>query len=223
MKIFLHNQTKYSKINLILRYKDYTIRLALRSREGEYTVLEGIQQWDETLLRWIAEHWRVDWLNPLVMVYTSLGNAGLCFIGLALLLVALRKTRWSGITALTAMGLGMMVTNLTIKPLVTRPRPWVAMEDFVTLVTSSDPHSFPSGHTTAAFAFGVALCLTLPQKWAKATALVAAALMGLSRLYVGVHFPTDVLAGAVIGTLCGVLATYVIRWVKDAWARRQAG
>lgn len=223
MKIFLHIQTKYSRINLILRYENYTIRLALWSRKGAYIVLQGIQQLDESLLCWIAEHWRVDWLNPLVIAYTSLGNAGLCFIGIALLLVVFRKTRRSGATALTAMGLGLLVTNLTIKPLITRPRPWVAMEDFVSLVTSSDPHSFPSGHTTAAFAFGVALLLTLPQKWAKAAAIIAAALMGLSRLYVGVHFPTDVLAGAVIGTVCGVLASRITLWVRDAWARRQAG
>lgn len=186
-------------------------------------MLEAIQQLDETLLCWIAEHCRVDWLNPLVIGYTSLGNAGLCFLAAALVLAVLRKTRWSGITALAAMGFGLLVTNLTIKPLITRPRPWVAMEDFVTLVTSSDPHSFPSGHTTAAFAFGVALLLTLPQKWAKAAAMIAAALMGLSRLYVGVHFPTDVLAGAVIGAVCGVLASRIMPWVRDAWERRQVG
>lgn len=186
-------------------------------------MLEAIQSLDESLLRWIAQHIRADWLNPLVVVYTSLGNAGLGFIGVALLLLVFAKTRRSGATALTAMALGMVVTNLTIKPMVTRPRPWVAMDGFVPLVTSSDPNSFPSGHTTAAFAFGVALFLTLPQKWAKAAALIAAALMGMSRLYVGVHFPTDVAAGAIIGTVCGVLASRIVPWVRDAWARRQAG
>lgn len=186
-------------------------------------MLEMIQQMDEQALRWIAQFVRQEWLNPLVVAYSSLGNAGLGFIGIALLLLVFRKTRRAGATALTAMALGMLVTNLTIKPLITRPRPWVVMEDFVSLVTSSDPHSFPSGHTTAAFAFGVALWLTLPQKWARAAALVAAALMGLSRLYVGVHFPTDVLAGLVIGTICGILAAGITRVVRDALARRQEG
>ncbi len=186
-------------------------------------MLEMMQQLDEQALRWIAQFVRQEWLNPLVVFYSSLGNAGLGFIGIALLLLVFRKTRRAGATALTAMVLGMLVTNLTIKPLITRPRPWVVMEDFVSLVTSSDPHSFPSGHTTAAFAFGVALWLTLPQKWARATALAAAALMGLSRLYVGVHFPTDVLAGLVIGTICGILAAGITRVVSDALARRQGG
>lgn len=183
-------------------------------------MLELIQQLDEGVLRWIAQYVRMDWLDPLVKFYTNLGNGGLCFIALALLLLVFRQTRKGGATALTAMALGAVVTNLTIKPLITRPRPWVVMEDFVCLVTSSDPHSFPSGHTTAAFAFGVALFLTVKPKWAKAAALTAAALMGLSRLYVGVHFPTDVLAGAVIGTCCGILASWLVRQVSQRFSRR---
>lgn len=185
-------------------------------------MLEAIQHLDESILWWIAQDLRVDWLNPLVEVYTSLGNVGLGFIVVALLLLVIRKTRWSGATALTAMVLGVVVTNLTIKPLVTRDRPWVVMDGFVSLVTSSDPHSFPSGHTTAAFAFGVALCLTLPQKWAKAAVITAAALMGMSRLYVGVHFPTDVVAGMIIGTVCGVLASRLVPWFRGAWQRWRA-
>ena len=118
--------------------------------------------------------------------------------------------------------LGLLVTNLTLKPLVSRARPWAVMENFATLVTSSDLNSFPSGHTCAAFAFGVALCAALPQKWAKAAALLAAALMGFSRLYVGVHFPTDVLAGAVIGTACGLLGAWVTGKVTVWYRSRKA-
>ena len=183
-------------------------------------MLELIQQFDEGALWWIAQHLRMTWLDPLVMFYTNLGNGGLSFIAVALLLLVFHQTRKAGATALTALAFGAAVTNLTIKPLITRPRPWVVMEDFVCLVTSSYPNSFPSGHTTAAFAFGVALFLTVKPKWAKAAALTAAALMGLSRLYVGVHFPTDVLAGAVIGTCCGILASWVVRRVSERFSRR---
>lgn len=183
-------------------------------------MLELIQRLDEGVLWWIAQHVRMAWLNPMVVFYTALGNAGLGFIAVALLLLVFRKTRRGGATALTAMALGLLVTNLTIKPLITRPRPWVVMDGFVSLVTSSDPNSFPSGHTTAAFAFGVALFLNLKPKWAKAAALAAAALMGLSRLYVGVHFPTDVLAGAVIGTCCGLIASWIVRRVSERFSRQ---
>lgn len=172
-------------------------------------MLEMIQKTDEGVLTWIGDNLRADWLDPLMVVYTKLGNSGLVFIVLAVVLLLFRKTRRAGASAAVALGAGALCTNLVIKPLVARPRPWVVMEGWQTLVTSDDMNSFPSGHTTAAFAFGVALCAVLPQKWAKAAALIAAALMGFSRLYVGVHFPTDVLAGALIGTVCGLLGAWV--------------
>ena len=116
------------------------------------------------------------------------------------------------------MTFGLIVTNLTIKPLVSRARPWVAMENFAVLVTSSDPNSFPGAHL-----HGVRLCRGAvrgaAQRWAKGAALALAALMGFSRLYVGVHFPSDVLAGAVIGSLCGLLAGWMVprflAWVRS--------
>ena len=70
------------------------------------------------------------------------------------------------------------------------------------IVEENDPNSFPSGHTCAAFAAGMIWLRTLPWRWGRIAAVVLAALMGLSRLYVGVHYPSDVLAGAVIGALC---------------------
>ena len=86
------------------------------------------------------------------------------------------------------------------------------------LVAEHDPNSFPSGHTCAAFAAASAWCRTLPRRWMKVTAVVLAALMGFSRLYVGVHFPSDVLAGMAVGLLCGWLACLLWRQVP-AWRR----
>ena len=183
-------------------------------------MVAGIQNADEAILRWIGEHLRFPLLDGVLTFYTSLGNAGVVFIAAALVMLLFRATRRAGATALTAMTLGLVVTNLTIKPLVSRARPWVVMEEFIPLVTSGDPNSFPSGHTCAAFAFGVALCAVLPQRWAKAAALIAAALMGYSRLYVGVHFPTDVLAGAAIGTLCGLAAWKLVGWIVSRYSAR---
>lgn len=181
--------------------------------------MSWFQERDEWALRWIAEHLRTPVLDGAMCFYTGLGNAGLLFIAAAVVLLLFRQTRRAGGTALTAMSFGLIVTNLTIKPLLSRARPWVVMEGFEVLVKSADPNSFPSGHTCAAFAFAVAVCTVLPQRWAKAAALTAAVLMGASRLYVGVHFPSDVLAGAVIGSLCGLLAGWVVprflRWVKS--------
>lgn len=141
------------------------------------------------------------WLDPVVSFYTKLGDAGLLWIALSLAVLFWKPTRKAGALALGAMVLGLIVTNLTIKPLISRPRPWLDWP-IVPLVTEKDPNSFPSGHTCAAFAAGLSWARALPWKWGRAAALVLAAMMGLSRLYVGVHYPSDVLTGAVIGSLC---------------------
>ena len=141
------------------------------------------------------------WLDPIVSIYTKLGDAGILWIALSLLMLASKRTRKAGALALCAMILGLLVTNVTIKPLVERARPWLDWP-IVPLVTEGDPNSFPSGHTCAAFAAGLSWARALPWRWGRAAAVIAAVCMGLSRLYVGVHYPTDVLVGAVIGALC---------------------
>ena len=108
------------------------------------------------------------WVLPLLM--------------LGVLLLLFKPTRRAGASALCAMLIGLIVVNFTIKPLVARERPWLVMENFVNLVPEHDPNSFPSGHTNAAFAFAIAVCLSAPRRWMKLTAVCMAAVMGLSVL-----------------------------------------
>ena len=177
---------------------------------------ELIQQLDERALVWIAQNLRGGPLEPVMKVYTQLGNTGLLFIALGLIMLLFKSTRKAGFSALCAMLIGLVVVNFTIKPLVARDRPWLVIENFVNLVPEKDPNSFPSGHTNAAFAFALALCMAAPKRWMKIAAVCAGVLMGLSRLYVGVHYPSDVLVGAVIGSLCGLAGAWV---VKTLWER----
>lgn len=163
-------------------------------------MLDTILQLDGELLVAI-QGLHMGWLNPIVSCYTKLGDAGLLWIALSLAMLFWKPTRKAGALALGAMILGLIVTNLTIKPLISRPRPWLDWP-IVPLVAENDPNSFPSGHTCAAFAAGLSWVRTLPWRWGRIAAAAAAVLMGLSRLYVGVHYPTDVLTGAVIGSLC---------------------
>lgn len=175
-------------------------------------MFDALLQLDGSVLLWIQEYVRGDFLSALIAPYTMLGNGGLMWIALSLAMLCFRKTRKAGALALCAMALGLVATNLTIKPLVSRPRPWLMVEGLVHIVEEDDPNSFPSGHTCAAFAAGMIWLRTLPWKQGRAAAVVLAVLMGLSRLYVGVHYPSDVLAGAVIGALCAwaVWKTYQI-------------
>ena len=177
---------------------------------------EFIQRLDEQALVWIAQHVRSGLLDPFMKIYTQLGNAGMLFIVLGLVLLLFKSTRKAGFSALCAMIIGLVVVNFTIKPLAARERPWLVIENFVNLVPEKDPNSFPSGHTNAAFAFALALCMSAPKRWMKVTAVCMAVVMGLSRLYVGVHFPSDVLVGALVGSLCGLAGVWV---VKTVWER----
>ena len=176
-------------------------------------MLDTILQLDGKLLVAI-QGLHMAWLDPIVSFYTKLGDAGLLWIALSLAMLFWKPARKAGALALGAMVLGLIVTNLTIKPLISRPRPWLDWP-IVPLVSEKDPNSFPSGHTCAAFAAGLSWVRALPWRWGQIAAAAAAVLMGLSRLYVGVHYPTDVLTGAVIGSLCAWAAWKAYRLYSD--------
>ena len=181
---------------------------------------ELIQRFDEQVLVWIAQNIRCALLDPFMKVYTQLGGLGMLFIALTLMLMLFKATRKSGFSALCAMLIGLVMVNLIIKPLVARERPWLVIENFVNLVPERDPNSFPSGHTSIAFSFAIAVCATAPKQWMRITAVCIAVVMGLSRLYVGVHFPSDVLVGAYIGSVCGLAGTWVVEQVWERFSPR---
>lgn len=176
-------------------------------------MLDTLLQLDGQLLVAI-QGLRLAWLDPIVSIYTKLGDAGLLWIIMSIVFLLNKRTRRAGALALLAMVLGLLVTNITIKPLVERARPWLDWP-IVPLVTEKDPNSFPSGHTCAAFAAGMIWMRALPWRWGRIAAVAAAVLMGLSRLYVGVHYPTDVLAGAVIGSLCAWAAWKAYQIIEE--------
>lgn len=171
--------------------------------------MEAFGLWEGTVLLWIQENLR-GFLDPLVSFYTRLGDSGLVWILLCLALLLHPKTRKAGVAGVVGLVLSLLCTNILIKPLVARTRPWLLLEGLVPLVVERDPNSFPSGHSSAAFACAMALWGTLPKKWGR-PALVCAGLMALSRLYVGVHFPSDVLCGTLVGIFCGWCACKLLK------------
>jgi len=176
-------------------------------------MIDALLALDGGILLWLQENVRCMVLDVILGFYTKLGDAGLLWIILSLGMLVFPKTRKAGFLSLLSMILGLFVTNLTIKPLIARDRPWLVVEGLTHLVEENDPNSFPSGHTCAAFAAAASWYRTLPRKWG-ITALVMAAVMGLSRLYVGVHFPSDVLVGMCVGLLCAWVAWRIYCWVR---------
>ena len=183
-------------------------------------MLETLCRLEGPVLLWIQEAVRQPWLDPVVEAYTRLGNAGLLWIVLSAVMLCHPKTRKAGALALLAMVLGLLCTNVALKHLVGRTRPWIDVAGLIPLVSEPDPNSFPSGHTCAAFAAGMIWARALPAGWMRVTAVVLAVCMGLSRLYVGVHYPSDVLVGAVVGALCAWAAWSIGKEMVKAWKRR---
>lgn len=164
-----------------------------------------ITQWDLSVLDAIAAG-RTPFFDAIFPFITKLGNAGIVWILFAALLLCFKKTRRLGICAAMALILDLLVCNIWLKPMVDRVRPF-ALREVQLLVPAPGDASFPSGHAAAAFAFSMALAfrksrLAIP-------ALLLAALISFTRLYLYLHFPTDVLGGIVVGIVCAAAACFL--------------
>ncbi len=166
--------------------------------------------------------------TPFFEGISFIGKGGICLIIMSLLLMLYRPTRRFGTAMCLGLAIGAVFTNLIIKPWVARPRPYVDQSSIfyqywlqVGQNVESDK-SFPSGHTTAAFD-----CMTpvfiLGNKRLKFLALTFAILMGLARIYLCVHFPSDVLGGMIIGILAGILAVLIAKKLPQTWYEWEFG
>ena len=140
--------------------------------------------------------------DVVVPLITRLGDAGIIWIILTVLLLIIPKTRKTGVIMLAALLADVLLCNVVIKNLVARTRPFDVNTAVQLLVAKPRDYSFPSGHTAASFASVTALYLAGEKKMWK-VALVLAVLIALSRLYLYVHYPTDVLGGMLLGCLAG--------------------
>lgn len=184
-------------------------------------MLAALSAGEVRVLLWIQAFLRNPVTDPLISAFTHLGDKGLLFIALTVLLLLCPKTRRMGLAAALGLLCSLLFTNLALKPLFQRPRPWVDFPALLPLVAEHDPNSFPSGHTSAAFAFALAVARTEGKRWLKTAAIVLAVLMGLSRLYVGVHYPTDVAVGFLVGDLAGLLGAWLAHRLV-LWYRSRA-
>ena len=160
--------------------------------------------WEAGLLLWLQSV-RNDFLSPILKLITHLGDKGLFWILLALVLIAIPRARRIGLIAAGALIFSFLINNIILKHLVNRIRPYELIEGLQILVGKPGDASFPSGHTGTSLAASWAIFRSSPKKYG-IPLVVLALLISFSRLYVGVHFPTDVLAGLVTGLLSGELA-----------------
>ena len=152
-------------------------------------------------------------LDPLMIGVSALGNGGAIWLLTAAVLLLFRKTRKCGTLMLLSMAACFLLGNLCIKNLVQRPRPCQIDTAVALLIPVPGEYSFPSGHTLHSFT--AAVMIFLHHRRAGIAALLFAALIAFSRMYLFVHFPTDILGGMVLG-IAVALAVYAV------WQKRQA-
>lgn len=177
-------------------------------KEGVH-MLDFLLTLDGNILLWIQEYLRNPILTPIVKFITMLGNGGGIWIALTLLLLILPKTRRAGCMVTAALIGTLLVNNIFLKNLVARTRPYEVIAELTYLVPKPGEYSFPSGHAGSSFAAACVMFRQLPKKYG-VPALILAILIALSRLYVGVHYPSDVLFGMLDGIAISFAAVAVV-------------
>ena len=199
-------------------------------------MFEAITQIDLNILRFIHDSLHFPVLNEIMWFITHLAEPFIApiypviFLAIGIVIYCRRRKAntldesWRdkfdfaklGLMMGVALLFGLIVCNLTLKPLIARPRPYT-LDGYADLlmVELQSEKSFPSGHSVAVFEMAFAVAYATKghgKKWG-IIAYVLAVLVAYSRLYVGVHYPSDVICGAVIGTVCGILGVLLVKWI----------
>lgn len=181
--------------------------------------MEAIQNYDFAVLNSIQDALQCNFLDALMPVITHLGH-GVVWTILGLIFIFTKKYRFNGICIITALTVTVIISEFIIKPLVLRERPYMLNPEFALLIPEPSGTSFPSSHTSTSFAsalqfFGI-------NRKAGIAALIFAAIIAFTRLYLYVHFPTDILGGIILGILMGLATIFISEKIRQKMAERTA-
>ena len=162
-------------------------------------------------------------LSPILNAITLTAWKGAFLIVLAIVLICFRKTRRAGLCSLLALAIGVVVVNGFVKDLVARPRPYdfdATMREWWVFAGShfESDYCFPSGHMNAACAFTSGFVFTRGKKWLP-WGLLYVVLMGVSRNFLIVHYPSDIVGGFIFGTCAGLISWLIIKAVYKKWGQ----
>ena len=176
------------------------------------------EHFDLPILDWIMTNLWCPFMDAVMPVITVLGDAGIFWIALAAIFILLPKHRKMGLSMGLALLMGVVLCNMILKPAVGRIRPYDYQLEFFQrtiplLIERQHDFSFPSGHTIASFEAAVAMLIC--NKKLGIPAMILAVLIAFSRMYLYVHYPTDVIASVILGTGLAFLAVFL---VNKGWA-----
>ena len=174
-------------------------------------MIDFITKIDFSILYWIQDKLRNSFMDFVMPLFSNLQDGGLIWISIAVVMLFFKRTRYCGIAVLFAMGIDTLITEYGIKNIVCRVRPCNLVDDVNMLVKKPTSYSFPSNHSASAFAGAVAVMLTIKKKAWTIPAFVFSGIISFSRMYVFVHFPSDVFAGILLGSTVAVLVCYLMK------------
>ncbi|MCD8040671.1 MAG: phosphatase PAP2 family protein [Clostridia bacterium] len=179
---------------------------------------------DISVLHWVHENLHsITWLNYVMKYVTLLGEDGIACIVLCLILIIIKKTRRCGFAMAFALIFDVVIVNLILKNAVARSRPWTEYAELESYyeqygIVLPDDYSFPSGHTAVLFCSATVLTMFYRAK-AGVPSYIIAVIVAISRIWLCVHYPTDVLAGMLIGIACGVAGYFAFKYSERAFIK----
>lgn len=189
--------------------------------------MQAILNFDWNVFQFVENHVWTSWLTPIMVFFTKLGDGGILWILIALIFVVTKKYRKVGFVMFGALLVMEVGNNAFLKTLFHRPRPfnltWEQGElVFPNMVPKPGSFSFPSGHTSAGFAAATGLTLASKKAGFAVPAYIAAAIIGFTRIYVRVHYCTDVIGGVCAGIIYGLIGFVIVNAVYKAVDKRRA-
>lgn len=156
--------------------------------------------------------------NAIFLALSVIFEKGILIILTSLILILFKKTRKVGGAMLLALLIGALITNVTLKDLVKRERPFTK-EEYLPLwhlagAVLEGEYSFPSGHATSVMAASTALFIICNKKWSF-VGFILTFIIAVDRVYLVVHYPTDVIAGLIVGGIAGIISCYVVNFLYN--------
>lgn len=183
--------------------------------------MDALNQFEIGILDFIRNNFSCKFLDYFFIAITRLSDEGIFWIILALVLLCFKKTRKTGICLGVVLIIGEILGNQILKKLFERPRPYTVNPDITLVIDKLSSFSFPSGHSRCAVECAVVIFAN-NKRWGIA-AITVAVLTCLSRMYLYVHYPTDVLAGAALGVIDGLLAMFIVKKVMERINQKKLG
>ena len=172
---------------------------------------------DLAILHWMQSTLANPFFDTIFPLITKLGEHGAIWLVIAIILICTKKNRVWGVTMIVAIGCAWLIGDQILKDIIARPRPFIEDPTLTLIIAPPDGYSLPSGHSSSSFCAATILCFAYLKKGWKAGAWVLAVLIAFSRVYLCVHNPSDVLAGAAFGVLIALIAVFFAKKFLAYW------